>query len=431
MKKYYLIILMLSATFAFAQNQPINFETGGYGAAWTWTVFENDSNPPLAILANPSPVGINTSATVAKFTALQTGNPWAGCESAHGTTNLGTFVLDTSNSLIKIMVWKPVISDVGIKLASSTGWALPEIKVANTLVNQWEQLTFDFSAYTNPPTASGMYDQIIIFPDYNLSGRTQTNVIYFDNITFNPQVVSPSSPTVAAPTPPARNPADVVSIYSNAYTNAANTDFFPNWGQSTIVTFPLVQGNETIKYANFNYQGTQFASALNVTSMDTLHLDMWTANATAVNIFCISTGPVEKSYSLPITPNQWVSYNIPLTTFTNVNMADLIQFKFDGGDGSKTIFLDNIYFYKPGAVGIDEASTQSNQFQLYPNPAALGQEIFIGGQVKQFDVYDAGSRLLMSGRASAINTSELGKGVYILKIQTNDGITYAKKLVIN
>ncbi len=341
-----LFVAMLFASLSFAQNAPINFETGGFGASWTWTVFENDSNPPVAIVANPSSSGINTSATVAKFTALATGQPWAGCESLHGTTNLGTFTLDTSNNLIKIKVFKPVISDVGIKLVSDSGWALPEIKVANTLINQWEELTFDFSNHTNPPAGQGAYDQIVVFPDFNLAGRGQTNICYFDDITFNASAQVPTGPTTAAPTPPALAASNVISIFSNAFTNLANTDFNPSWGQSTIVTQTTVQSDDILKYASFNYQGTQFASAINASGMDYLHVDVWTADAVNPNIFCISTGPVEKSYTLTLTPNQWNSFDIPLSAFSSmVNMGDIIQFKFDGGTGSETIFLDNIYFY--------------------------------------------------------------------------------------
>lgn len=168
-----------------APRSPIDFETGGFGADWTWTVFENDANPALEIIDNPDASGANTSSKVAQFTALQTGNPWAGVESAHGSTDLGPFVLDASNSIIRIMVWKTVISDVGIKLVSANGWAQEEIKVANTVVNEWEELTFDFSSYVNPPAAEGQLDQVVVFPDFNLDGRTQDNVIYFDNITFS------------------------------------------------------------------------------------------------------------------------------------------------------------------------------------------------------------------------------------------------------
>ena len=174
---------MIVRGFLFAQNSPIDFETGGYGATWTWTVFENGGNPSLEIVTNPNTGGINSSATVAKFTALQAGQPWAGCESLHGA-DIGSFSFDYTNCIIKIMVLKDVISDVGIKFVDATSAAQEEIKVANTLINQWEELTFDFSSRI------GVYpvvkDQIVIFPDFDLAGRTQDNICYFDNISFSP-----------------------------------------------------------------------------------------------------------------------------------------------------------------------------------------------------------------------------------------------------
>ena len=181
MRKILLVIMTVSG-FLFAQNSPIDFETDGYGANWTWTVFENGSNPSLEIVTNPNTGGINSSATVAKFTALQTGQPWAGCESQHGS-DIGTFSLDTTNSTVKIMVYKTVISDVGLKFVIPSSGSLGEIKVSNTVSNEWEELTFDFSSHIGLPEAIGI-DQIVVFPDFNLGGRTQDNIIYFDNISF-------------------------------------------------------------------------------------------------------------------------------------------------------------------------------------------------------------------------------------------------------
>ncbi|MEJ6492652.1 MAG: T9SS type A sorting domain-containing protein [Flavobacteriales bacterium] len=183
---YRMTILGLATVFlagsATAQNVPIDFETIGNGASWTWTVFENTSNPALEIIDNPDQSGINTSCTVAKFTALQTGNPWAGCESQHGA-DLGAFMLSANTSTIKIMVWKSVISDVGVKLVTPSSAAMVEIKIPNTLTDQWELLTFDFSSYVGQgPYASEMVDQIVIFPDFDLGGRTQDNICYFDNV---------------------------------------------------------------------------------------------------------------------------------------------------------------------------------------------------------------------------------------------------------
>ena len=46
----------------------------------------------------------------------------------------------------------------------------------------WEELFFDFS------TRIGLYpivkDQIVIFPDFDLTGRIKDETIYFDNVLF-------------------------------------------------------------------------------------------------------------------------------------------------------------------------------------------------------------------------------------------------------
>jgi len=301
--------------------------------------------------------------------------------------------------------------------------------VPNTLVNQWEELTFDFSSYANPPAAEGLYDQVVVFPDFDLAGRTQSNVVYFDDITFNPATVTPTGPTVAAPVPPVRNPAYVLSVFSDAYTNVSGTDFNPNWGQSTIVTMPEIQNDTMLKYANLNYQGTAFASPLDASGMGFLHLDMWTANATAVNIFCISTGPVETPSALTITPNQWVSYDIPVSAFTGVDLADIIQFKIDGGTGSETIYLDNIYFY------IDDTSVGSegdmdNDLVVFPNPVNAGQKVKLSADVKQFSVYDIAGKLIMNGNNTEFSTENLNRGMYFIVVDTNNGIVQTQKLIV-
>jgi hypothetical protein len=341
MKKINLFaVLSLAFSMSFAQNAPVNFETGGQGANWNWTVFENSTNPPLDIVANPNAAGINTSATVAKFTALNAGQPWAGFESAHGATNLGPFVLDASNSTIKIKVWKSVISDVGIKLIAASGWAMPEIKIANTLVNQWEELTFNFASYPNPPAVEGAYDQIAIFPDFNLAGRGQDNVIYIDDITFGP-AAPPSVPTTPAPTP-TQPAANVISIYSDTYTGIGGVNYNPNWGQSTVFSEIQIQGNNTLRYSNLNYQGIDLGSNINVSSKTFVHIDVWSATSTNLRFFLISPGPVETPYVVNVPTTGWLSLNIPLASFSPVDLASVFQFKFDGNG---EFFVDNIFFY--------------------------------------------------------------------------------------
>ena len=164
---------------------PIDFEAEGNGAEWSWTVFENGSNTMIEVVENPYKTGMNTSETVAKFSAMREGMPYAGCETEHGE-DIGGFKFDETNSIVKILVYKTSISDVALKFAEYAppgvgAEAQPEVKVANTKINEWEELTFDLSGSIGKG-ATMIIDQIIIFPDF--TSRTVDNVIYFDNITF-------------------------------------------------------------------------------------------------------------------------------------------------------------------------------------------------------------------------------------------------------
>jgi hypothetical protein len=153
----------------------------------------------------------------------------------------------------------------------------------------------------------------------------------------------PTAPTVAAPTPTVAA-ANVVSVFSDAYTNIAGTNLNPGWGQATVASQVAISGNNTLKYLGLNYQGIQLGSSQNVTGMTHLHIDYYSANSTALNAYLISTGPVEKAKALTVpTTSGWVSLEIPLSNFSPVNLADIIQLKFDGNG---EIYLDNIYFHK-------------------------------------------------------------------------------------
>ena len=433
---YYLFLK--SGGVVLAQNSPIDFETGGYGATWTWTVFENGGNPSLEIVTNPNTGGINSSATVAKFTALQAGQPWAGCESQHGS-DIGTFSLDASNSTLKIMVYKTVISDIGLKFVIPTSGSLGEIKVANTVTNAWEELTFDFSSHIGLPEAISI-DQIVVFPDFNLGGRTQDNIIYFDNISFSPATV-PGSPAEAAPTPTLAE-ANVISIFSDAYTNIDGVNLNPAWGQSTVVTEMAIEGNNTLLYTGLNYQGTEFISQ-DVSGMTYLHIDYWTNNSTALNFFVISQTPTVDSdyHTFAIVSEQWVSVDIPLTTFPNVDLTDVFQFK---AEGNGTIYWDNFYFYS-NPVGIDNRSeTLPLGFALeqnFPNPFNPSTTIRFSMKhadhvvLKIFNIAGQEVATLLGGQSNSgnhavqFNANDLGSGTYFYSLTVGKQ-SVVKKMVL-
>ncbi len=163
-----------------------------------------------------------------------------------------------------------------------------------------------------------------------------------------------AQPSTAAPTPPALESSRVVSIFSNAFTNVTGTDFFPNWGQSTVVTTEDIAGNETLKYANLNYQGTQFTGSVNALPMKKLHLDLWTSDGTAFQITPVSPGPKEFLVSRTPVQNQWNSFDFDLTEFTGLDLSEIIQLKIVGNG---TVYLDNIYFYDNTSTVDSEAPT--------------------------------------------------------------------------
>ena len=166
-------------------------------------------------------------------------------------------------------------------------------------------------------------------------------------------------PLTAAPTPN-RAQSDVISIYSDSYVNPDPIDYYPNWGQTTTYTQIEVAGNNVIQYGDLTYQGIDFNTvAVDASAMEFIHIDVWTADANfSAKLSPISSGPNEAAYDLALIQDQWTSFDIPISFFTDANPAlnfgDIIQFKFDGvPSGGGTIFVDNLYFYKAGTIAPD------------------------------------------------------------------------------
>ena len=209
-----------------------------------------------------------------------------------------------------------------------------ELTLTNTTLisNDWVSIDVPISDFTALTSRSNLA-QVVFISDATITDIFVDN-IYFYEISTVPNVAAPT-PTVSA--------ANVISIFSDAYTNVTGSELNPGWGQATVVTEESIDGNNTLKYAGLDYQGLQLGTALDVSGMTHLHIDYFTSNSTALNAFLISTGPVETAKALEVpTTSGWVSLEIPLTDFNPVDLADIIQLKFDGnGD----IYLDNIYFH--------------------------------------------------------------------------------------
>jgi hypothetical protein len=186
-----------------------------------------------------------------------------------------------------------------------------------------------------------------------LSGDLST--VFVDNVYFynSGEEIAAESPASAAPAP-IRDASKVLSIFSDTYENLAGTNLNPDWGQGTSVSQVSIDDNNTLLYTGLNFQGTEFASAIDASSMTHIHLDYWTANSTLLNWSLISPGPMETASSLAVPTEGWVSVDIPLSDFTAVDLSNIIQYKFDGNG---TIYLDNIYFYEEVEVETEPSSS--------------------------------------------------------------------------
>jgi len=195
------------------------------------------------------------------------------------------------------------------------------------------------------------------------------------------EVTAIVQPLESAPTPPARAEADVISIYSAAYTDVEGTNYFPDWGQggqgSAWATFDL-NGDEMLQYINLSYQGIALAdgTSVDVSGMEFLHLDVWTADVvTDIETSLINNagGTVtEAPIVSALSADSWTSIEIPISDYTDqgLTVSEIFQLKFVGTPwATGTVFIDNIYFYKsPTAT----ATGLTGTWKFVPEAGALG-----------------------------------------------------------
>lgn len=198
----------------------------------------------------------------------------------------------------------------------------------------------------------GIYDVEII-----VKGAAITTTNYTE--TF--EVTAIVQPITSAPTPPNRSEVDYISIYGDAYTNVDGTDYFPDWGQagqgSSWGEFDL-NGDTMLNYINLSYQGIQLGSSQDVSNMEYLHLDVWTADlaqleTSIINIAADGSGTTEAPVVSDLTIDEWTSIDIPISDYIDQGLTinEILQLKFVGipwAEGS--VFIDNIYFWKSPSV---------------------------------------------------------------------------------
>lgn len=140
---------------------PIDFES----VQPTFTTFGNSS---YAIISNPDPSGINTSATVLE--TVHGDQTWSGLY-----VDLTTPLDFSFNTSIALKVWAPTTGVFRVKIENSANTNdFVEFDVNVTTDNTWEEISVDFAG-----TASGVYDRLVLFPGWNVANA---GTFYLDDI---------------------------------------------------------------------------------------------------------------------------------------------------------------------------------------------------------------------------------------------------------
>jgi len=165
------------------------------------------------------------------------------------------------------------------------------------------------------------------------------------------------------PTAPTHAAADVISIFSDAYTNV-NIDFYNGywkpWQTTTSNDFD-VNGDNILSYESFNFVGQQFSDpTVNASAMTHFHMDVYIPGTLPAGAQLKVTikdfgannkdgGGDDKTQVFTLTSadlsgDAWSSIDVALSLSSKNRIGQFI-FENNGSDLTK-LYMDNVYFYK-------------------------------------------------------------------------------------
>jgi hypothetical protein len=167
-------------------------------------------------------------------------------------------------------------------------------------------------------------------------------------------IVQAQTPTAAAPTPTAPA-ADVISMFSGAYTNVTVNTWHTDWSSGTLEEVD-VAGDAVKKYTNLGFVGIETVNPnqIDATGMTYFNLDVWSSNFTTIGIKLVDFGAdnafaggddVEFQVNYPgLSQNAWHTLKIPMSAFTGLTTVEHISQLILVSENNATVFVDNVYF---------------------------------------------------------------------------------------
>ena len=261
----------------------------------------------------------------------------------------------------------------------------------------WQTIEFDMSTannsfpnHENPTVTHSQYSKIILFIAFEQTDYAGT--YYIDNVTTgasfgnaqpdtdNDGVIDPidecsttagtaelngcpAGPSAIAPVP-SRAEADVLSIFSDAYTSIPVAEIRTEWSANAITSiYEITSGENAIKgviEADDGYAGISFGSSFDMTAHPTIHMDVWSPSLSNFRMkFEDADDAIE--YTVPISAtNTWVGVDIAIADFivrTGDGIPAAANLAVFSGASAGQVFIDNIYLHNGEAnVGNSDSS---------------------------------------------------------------------------
>ena len=290
------------------------------------------------------------------------------------------------------------------------------------------------SVTTTNASASYIISQATTLPGSATIAVTSADGLVTSTYTVNFVLTGPST---NAPTPPNRATSDVISLFSDAYTNVPVSEWSTSWDDSNIQDITL-SGN-AMKKINFgNFLGVQLANYEDATSMTHFHMDYYID--AGVDLIGKVLNPKLSNHAaqagetsalllthLPTTTGSWVSIDVPLTSFGGAQSREaLYQFLITSNLGS--VYVDNIYLHNNTVLSNDSFAT--TKVKLYPNPTSNILNIEAGANIQTIAVYNILGQEVMNREANdstiRLDVSSLNAGVYVIKTMIDGNVSSTK-----
>ena len=260
-----------------------------------------------------------------------------------------------------------------------------QINFEMPMQGDWVGLDIPLEDFTGLTTRGNIAQYILV------GQPTGTTTIYVDNMYFYGEGAGMvTAPNLAAPTP-TQDEANVISLFSDAYSDVAVDTWRTDWSATTFEDV-AIDGNATKKYSDLDFVGIEtVANPVDATNMTHLHLDIWSGDYTFFGIKLVDFGAdgafggdddVEHqiNFEMPM-QGDWVGLDIPLEDFTGLTTrGSIAQYILVGQPtGTTTIYVDNMYFYgeggnpatEPGEAAPTPAFAEADVISLfsdaYPN----------------------------------------------------------------